>query len=85
MNVFFYFIFLIYVLFVGRSGLPNRTFLSQTEQQENDCKKNAVGCPLGFTLWIFVTATSLLPLLLVLMVSYMFIAWPHVARGSQEL
>lgn len=60
-------------------------FLSQTEQQENDCKKNAVRCPLGFTLWIFVTPTSLLPLLLVLMVSYMFIAWPHVARGSQEL
>lgn len=82
---FFYFLFLIYVLFVGRSGLPNRTFLSQTEQQENDCKKNAVRCPLGFTLWIFVTPTSLLPLLLVLMVSYMFIAWPHVARGSQEL
>lgn len=90
-NECFLFSFLIYVLFVGRSGLPNRTFsqclkaVMRLNNKKATAKKNAVGCLLGFILWIFVMASSLLPLILVLMVSYMFIAWPHVARGSQEL
>lgn len=52
---------------------------------ESDCKKKGHSADWVAFLSVLVAASSVLPLTLVLTISDLFIAWPHVARGSLEL